>query len=164
MTQRPLLGRVEAGDGLAAGLQRVALCSDPSTRRCRGVPATAFTPTDRKYTKEHGWVIGEADESLRIGITDYAQQQLGDIVDVDLPETGKTVSAGDPICVVESIKAASDLYASVLGEVSAMNTELTDEPSVLNDDPYGTWIYKIKWKADSSPELLDASAYGDLIQ
>ena len=104
-----------------------------------------------RYTKDHEWVRQEGDTAV-IGITDYAQEQLGDIVYVELPEIGKKVDQGGEAAVVESVKAASDVYAPVSGEIIAVNDALTGNPALINTDPFGEgWIFKIK--AGSAAEL-----------
>ena len=118
-------------------------------------------PANLKYAKSHEWIRSEEDGSLTIGITDHAQQALGDIVFLELPETGRTLSAGETCAVVESVKAASDLYAPVAGEVVAVNQDIVDTPDAVNADAYANWLFKIK-PADVSAldGLLDAAAYG----
>ena len=120
-------------------------------------------PEDLKYTSEHEWVRspGESEGSVRIGITHYAQDALGDIVYVSLPEVGESVSAGDTCGELESTKSVSDVYAPVSGEVSARNTSLDATPELVNNDPYGEgWLYEVV-PADSSAVdgLMDAEAY-----
>ncbi len=111
-------------------------------------------PTDRKYTKEHEWV--KMDEDLAIvGITDYAQGQLGDIVYVELPQPGDTLSQFESFGIIESVKAASDLFAPVSGEVVAVNEELVDRPELVNEDPYGEgWMLKVHPENESEIEAL----------
>jgi len=116
-------------------------------------------PADRKYTKDHEWirVNGETGE---IGITDYAQQQLGDVVYVELPEVGRRVAAGESFGSIESVKAVSELFAPVSGEVVAVNDALRNHPEVVNSDPHGTWMIKVRLAGPTgSGELLDASQY-----
>lgn len=96
-------------------------------------------PADLKYTDEHEWVRTEADGTLTVGITDHAQNTLGDIVFLELPEVGKTVSAGDAVGVVESVKAASDIYSPVSGEVVEVNAAIADTPDQVNSDAYASW-------------------------
>jgi glycine cleavage system H protein len=122
-------------------------------------------PDDLLYTAEHEWVRqpGEHEGSVRIGITDYAQDQLGDIVYVQLPEAGATVAAGDAIGELESTKSVSDVFAPVAGEVVAVNDALDATPELVNSDPYGAgWLFEIV-PADRSAldDLLDAAAYGE---
>ncbi|MFF7241774.1 glycine cleavage system protein GcvH [Streptomyces collinus] len=120
-------------------------------------------PANLKYTDEHEWVYAEADGSLTVGITDHAQQNLGDIVFFELPKVGRQVEAGEAVGVVESVKAASDLYSPVSGEIIAVNTDASDEPEEVNGDPYGTWLFKIKLAAGAATDhLMDAAAYTDL--
>ena len=121
-------------------------------------------PDDLRYSTDHEWARLE-DGSIRIGITDYAQDALGDVVYVDVPEVGVTVAANDKVSEVESTKSVSDIYAPVAGTVVAVNTDLTDAPERLNADPYGEgWICVIKPDDPSQVEaLLDAAAYTTLI-
>ncbi len=118
-------------------------------------------PSDLKYTKSHEWVRVEDDGSMTVGITDDAQKLLGDLVFVELPEVGNDVIAGDECGVVESVKAASDIYSPVAGEVIAVNEELIDTPEIINQDPYNNgWIYRIQPTNDHDiDDLLDADAY-----
>ena len=121
-------------------------------------------PADLKYTDEHEWIRTEADGTLTVGITDHAQSTLGDIVFLELPEVGKSVSAGDAVGVVESVKAASDIYSPVSGEVVAINEEAADSPEEVNSDAYGVWLFKIKLADGASTDkLIDADAYSKLI-
>ncbi|MFQ6023133.1 MAG: glycine cleavage system protein GcvH [Acidiferrobacterales bacterium] len=123
------------------------------------------TPADLKYSKNHEWARLEDDGSVTIGITDHAQEQLGDLVFVELPEVGAEVAAGKDCAVVESVKAASDVYAPVGGEIIAVNTALPDTPETVNSDPYGDgWLFRIK-VADKSEfdDMLDADAYQALV-
>ena len=116
-------------------------------------------PADRKYTKDHEWirVNGETGE---IGITDYAQQQLGDVVYVELPEVGRTIAAGESFGSIESVKAVSELFAPMSGVVTAVNDALRNHPEVVNTDPHGTWMIKVKLATPTdSGALLDASQY-----
>ena len=116
--------------------------------------------SDLKYTKEHEWVRIDGDVGT-IGISSFAQEQLGDVVFVDLPEVGKTVSPGDEAAVIESVKAASELYAPVSGEIIEVNAALGDTPELVNSDPTGEgWFIKIKLsKAEELDALLDEAAY-----
>ena len=122
-------------------------------------------PTELKYSKEHEWVRIEDDGSATIGITDHAQSLLGDMVYVELPEVETDIHAGDECGVVESVKAASDVYTPLSGEVIAVNEELADSPEVVNTDPYGNgWLFKLRLHDDAQlKELLDAEAYGEHI-
>jgi len=117
-------------------------------------------PADLRYTESHEWVRTEADGSLRVGITDFAQEALGDLVYIELPEAGKAYAAGQVIAVVESVKAASDIYAPVAGTVVAVNDALKDAPEGLNQDAFGAWLFRLAPvnPADTSG-LLDAAAY-----
>ncbi|MFC4929648.1 glycine cleavage system protein GcvH [Massilia sp. GCM10023247] len=117
-------------------------------------------PTDLKYTESHEWVRTEADGTLTVGITEYAQDALGDIVFVELPQVGKTFTAGDDAAVVESVKAASDIYAPVGGTVVEVNQSVADAPDSINADAFGAWLYKLKpTDAGAVNGLLDADAY-----
>ncbi|WP_175780030.1 glycine cleavage system protein GcvH [Burkholderia anthina] len=121
-------------------------------------------PADLKYTDEHEWIRTEADGTLTVGITDHAQSTLGDIVFLELPQVGKSVKEGDAVGVVESVKAASDIYSPVSGEIVAINTDATDTPEDVNAEPYDTWLFKIKLAAGASTDkLIDADAYSKLI-
>ena len=115
------------------------------------------TPAELKYTKTHEWISVDGDSCL-IGITDYAQDQLGSLVFINLPMEGDELTAGEAFCDVESVKAASDVIAPVNGTVADVNEELADAPEKLNEDPYGAWICRVE---DFTPgeELLDAEAY-----
>lgn len=101
-------------------------------------------PADRKYTASHEWVRVEADGTVAIGITDFAQDALGDIVFVDLPKVGSTLAAGKDCCVIESVKAAGDVYAPVAGEVVAVNDAVVDAPDAINADAFAAWLFKMK--------------------
>lgn len=117
-------------------------------------------PADLRFAESHEWARLEADGSVTVGISDHAQEALGDVVFVELAEVGKVFEQGDAAGVVESVKAASDIYAPIGGEVIAVNEELGDSPESLNEDPYGAWIFKLK---PSNPaeldKLLDAAGY-----
>ncbi|HEX7982842.1 MAG TPA: glycine cleavage system protein GcvH [Duganella sp.] len=118
-------------------------------------------PADLKYTESHEWVRAEADGTVTVGITEYAQDALGDIVFVELPKVGKSYTAGDDAAVVESVKAASDIYAPVSGEVIAVNEDVASAPESINTDAYAAWLFKIKpTDAGAINGLLDAAAYG----
>jgi glycine cleavage system H protein len=118
-------------------------------------------PADLKYTESHEWVRTEADGSLAVGITDFAQDALGDVVFVELPKIGQSVTAGKECAVVESVKAASDIYAPVGGEVVAINEALADAPEQINADAFGAWLFKLKpANLGELDRLLDAAAYG----
>jgi glycine cleavage system H protein len=116
-------------------------------------------PADRKYTKDHEWIRISGD-TADVGITDYAQQQLGDVVYVELPDIGRTVTAGESFGSIESVKAVSELFAPMTGEVVAVNDQLKNHPEVVNSDPHGTWLIKVKLSQPSdSGALLDSSQY-----
>lgn len=118
-------------------------------------------PDDLKYAKSHEWVRQLPDGTVRVGITDYAQSSLGDLVFVDPPKVGRRLAAGEACAVVESVKAASDVYAPIGGEVVAVNEQLADRPELLNQDPYGEgWLWAMKpAQSDAADGLLDAAAY-----
>ncbi len=118
-------------------------------------------PSELKYTKSHEWVRDEDDGSVTIGITDHAQELLGDLVFVELPEIGTEMQAEDAACVVESVKAASDVYMPVTGEVIEVNDTLADAPETINDSPYDDgWLIRVKLSnPDELEDLLDADSY-----
>ncbi|HEV3422389.1 MAG TPA: glycine cleavage system protein GcvH [Paraburkholderia sp.] len=121
-------------------------------------------PADLKYTESHEWVRTEADGTLTVGITDHAQEALGDIVFFEVQELGKSVDAGDTVAVIESVKAASDIYAPVAGEIIEANTAVADTPDAVNSAPYDSWLFKIKPVAGASLDrLIDADAYSKSI-
>lgn len=122
-------------------------------------------PSELKYAKSHEWLRLEDDGTATIGITDHAQEALGDLVFVETPDVGETLSAGDSCAVVESVKAASDVYAPVSGEVIACNEALDDSPELLNESAYGEgWMFKLKLTDASELEnLLDAAGYASEI-
>jgi glycine cleavage system H protein len=129
------------------------------------------TPNDRRYTDQHEWALVQGTEGaatvVRVGITDHAQDALGDIVFVQLPEVGEEVGPGNPIGEVESTKSVSDVYAPIAGVVSAVNAALADAPETINADPYGDgWLVEITVEGaggDPTAELLDAAAYQELV-
>ena len=123
-------------------------------------------PADLRYTRSHEWVRGLADGTVEIGITDHAQHALGDLVFVEVPEAGRTVKADEPCAVVESVKAASDVYAPLAGEITAGNPELAAEPEAVNADPYGQgWLMRLKPApgALAGAALLSAAEYQQLL-
>ena len=121
-------------------------------------------PQGYRYTKDHEWLAVEGDRG-RVGITDYAQKQLGDVVFVELPELGRTLLAGEQFGTVESVKAVSELYAPVAGEVVEVNTPLADKPETINQDPHGAaWMIVVKLADPAAAgSLLDAAAYEALV-
>jgi glycine cleavage system H protein len=120
-------------------------------------------PDGYKYTKEHEW-IDLAGERGKVGITDYAQQQLGDVVYIDLPEVGATLKQGQSFGTIESVKAVSELYAPVSGEVVEVNAALKDKPEAVNSDPHGSWMIAVRLTNPSeSGQLLDANQYQALL-
>ena len=117
-------------------------------------------PSDRRYTSSHEWVRNEADGTVSIGITDHAQAALGDLVYLELPEVGRKLAAAEACAVVESVKAASDVYAPVAGEVVAVNSAAADAPEQVNKDSYATWFFRMKPTDPAAiGKLLDARAY-----
>jgi glycine cleavage system H protein len=126
----------------------------------------ANVPADLKYVASHEWIRTEADGTVTIGITDFAQEQLGDVVFVDLPEVDTELDADADCAVVESVKAASDIYAPIAGKIIAINEELIDAPEKVNEDPYGeAWFFKME-VADAAAldALLDADGYAALCE
>ena len=121
-------------------------------------------PGDLLYTNDHEWLRREDDGSVTIGITDHAATSLGDLVYVELPEVGQDVEAGGEMAVVESVKAASDVYAPVAGSVAAVNEELADDPEKINADPYGDgWIVRLEIEGLDDSELMSPDAYQQLL-
>ena len=119
-------------------------------------------PADLKYTKDHEWVRLSGSDA-RVGITDYAQKQLGDVVYLELPEVGRTFSKGDVFGTIESVKAVSELYCPVGGEVTDVNSKLAEKPEAVNSDPHGSWMIVLKpANAGDAADLLDAAQYTDL--
>ncbi len=117
-------------------------------------------PSELKYTESHEWLRVGDDGLITIGISDHAQALLGDLVFVELPEPGTEFVAGDECCVVESVKAASDVYMPISGEVVEVNESLVDEPEMINSSPYDNgWLFKVKPSANELDELMDADAY-----
>jgi len=118
-------------------------------------------PQEFKYTESHEWISVEADGSVRIGISDHAQEALGDLVFVELPGPGDTVNQGESCAVVESVKAASDIYSPVTGEVIAINEDLEDDPGSINTDPYGDgWLFQVQLsEVEELDGLLNAETY-----
>lgn len=121
-------------------------------------------PENFKYAKTHEWVVIDGD-IVRVGITDFAQQELGDLVYVELPSIGRMVAAEEQCAVVESVKTASDLFSPVSGEIVAINESLADQPELINQDAYGTWLFGIK-PSDMAElgNLMDADAYQKMIE
>jgi glycine cleavage system H protein len=121
-------------------------------------------PSDRRYTKEHEWVIVSGSQG-RVGITDYAQQQLGDVVFVELPETGRTVTQGQSCGTIESVKAVSELYSPVSGKVLEINPVVASKPETVNTDPHGTWLIVIELSNPKEVEgLLSHDQYADIVK
>ena len=117
-------------------------------------------PSKLKYTRSHEWIRTEGDGTITVGITDHAQELLGDLVFVELPEVGKEFAAEQEAAVVESVKAASDVYAPISGTVTAVNTSVSDSPEAVNQDAYAAWLFKMKPANIADVDaLLDATAY-----
>jgi glycine cleavage system H protein len=122
-------------------------------------------PTDLKYAATHEWARLENDNTVRVGITDFAQQELGDLVFIELPEVGRKLAEQEQCAVVESVKTASDLFSPVSGEVVAINESVVDEPELVNEDPYGTWLFCIKTDDLSAlNQLMAAEGYQRMIE
>lgn len=123
-------------------------------------------PAELRYAASHEWVRPEGNGVYTVGITEHAQELLGDMVFLDLPDEGDEIAMGDDVAVAESVKAASDVYAPVTGEVIAVNEELEDSPELVNSDPYGDgWMFKVKVEDESEIEsLLDANGYAESIE
>jgi glycine cleavage system H protein len=115
-------------------------------------------PADLKYTKDHEWIRLEGDTGI-VGITHFAQQQLGDVVYLDLPEVGTTVTSGETFGTIESVKAVSELYAPVSGEIVEVNTALKEHPEQVNARPHESWMIKVRLSGTPGSDLMDASAY-----
>jgi len=118
-------------------------------------------PTDLRYTKSHEWVRTEEDGTLTVGITDHAQEALGDLVYIELPEVGADMSAQEACCVIESVKAASDIYMPISGEIAEVNEALVDEPEIVNKSAYDEgWIFKVNpTDKDELGQLMDSRNY-----
>jgi glycine cleavage system H protein len=117
-------------------------------------------PSDLKYTDSHEWVRWESDGSATVGITDFAQESLGDLVFIELPQVGRAVKAGEACAVVESVKAASDVYAPIDGEVLAVNQAVVDKPESINADAYSAWLFRLRpLERGANPRLIDAAQY-----
>lgn len=123
------------------------------------------TPDNLRYTRSHEWVKTEADGAVTVGITFHAQEQLGDVVFIQNPEVGRKVKQGEECAVIESVKAAADIYAPVTGEVIAANQEVVDSPERVNRDPYAAWLFRVRPSSPAELEgLLDAAAYAKLAE
>ena len=121
-------------------------------------------PADRRYTKDHEWIIVTGNLG-RVGITDYAQKQLGDVVFVELPDVGRAVTQGQASGTIESVKAVSELYSPASGKVVAVNSDLAGKPETVNKDPHGTWLYDIELSNPAEVEnLLNNDQYSDLVK
>jgi glycine cleavage system H protein len=123
-------------------------------------------PEDLQYSVNHTWIEVQSDGSMRVGITDFAQEQLGDVVFVELPEVGRTYAADEECGLVESVKSASDIYCPVSGEIMAVNEDIEDNPEKINTDPYGDgWLFQIMPKDDSETDaLIDVEEYQEHIK
>lgn len=121
-------------------------------------------PDNLQYTASHAWVRREEDGTLSVGITDHAQEQLGDVVFIENPAPGRRLAQGEACAVIESVKAASDIHAPVAGEIVAVHSELADAPEKVNADPYGAWLFRLKPDRPSDVDaLLDAAAYRKVV-
>lgn len=121
-------------------------------------------PKELKYTKSHEWVRFENDGTVTVGITDHAQNQLGDIVFIELPKLNDQVNAGDEVVVIESVKAAGDVYTPLSGEIIAINDNVVDSPESVNSSPYeDAWLFKLQPSDDSNDNLLNAEQYEELV-
>jgi glycine cleavage system H protein len=121
-------------------------------------------PSDRRYTKDHEWIIVTGNLG-RVGITDYAQKQLGDVVFVELPDVGRAVSQGQAAGTIESVKAVSELYSPASGKVVAVNSEVTGKPELVNKDPHGSWLYDIELSSPGEVEnLFNNDQYAELVK
>lgn len=122
-------------------------------------------PDNLKYTKSHEWARLTDEGLVEVGITDHAQEALGDIVFLDLPDAGRKIAAGEEVAVVESVKAAADIYAPIAGEIVASNSAAADAPESVNDKPYGAWLFKIRpANAADLAALLDAAGYAGVVE
>lgn len=121
-------------------------------------------PAGLKYTSTHEWIEDEGDGTVKVGITDHAQDLLGDMVYVELPDLGRVVDAGEECAVVESVKAASDIYSPLSGEIVEVNEALAEAPDLINKDPYGDgWIFRIQLSNGGVDDLLDAAGYAEAL-
>jgi glycine cleavage system H protein len=121
-------------------------------------------PSDAKYTKDHEWIRIDGAEAT-VGITDYAQKQLGDVVYVELPDVGKSFAQGEVFGTIESVKAVSELFSPVAGEVLAVNTDLAQHPERVNSDPHGSWMIRLRLSnPGEAASLLDSAQYADLVK
>lgn len=123
----------------------------------------ANTPADLKYTSSHEWIRVESDGTLTIGVTDHAQEALGDVVFLELPDAGRRVESGEACAVIESVKAASDIYAPVAGEVIEANQAAVDAPELVNADAFANWLFRIRPDNADLGKVMDAAAYAALV-
>ncbi|PTQ85551.1 glycine cleavage system protein GcvH [Nitrosomonas ureae] len=122
-------------------------------------------PTHLKYSKSHEWVKSEVDGTVTVGITHHAQELLGDMVFIELPEVGRVLKQKEECAVAESVKAAADVYSPLSGEVTAVNSPLVDEPGKINEDAYSAWLFKLKPSNTAELDgLMDATAYNELVE
>jgi glycine cleavage system H protein len=122
-------------------------------------------PTNLKYSKSHEWVKSEADGTVTVGITHHAQELLGDMVFLELPDVGRKLKQKEECAVAESVKAAADVYSPISGEVTAVNSSLVDEPGKINEDAYSAWLFKMKPSNPAEIDaMLDAAAYTELVE
>ena len=130
----------------------------------KGVRRMSKNPEELKYAVTHEWVKLEDNNTIKVGITDFAQEELGDLVYIELPEVGRQLVVEEQCAVVESVKTASDLFSPVAGEVIAVNENLADEPELVNEDAFATWLFSMKIKnVDDLERLLDAEGYEQAI-
>lgn len=126
---------------------------------------SASLPADRRFSETHQWARLQDDGLIQVGISDHAQEALGDIVFVELPQQGQLLEAGVSFCTIESVKTASDVHAPVSGEIVSVNEALDDAPEALNDDPWGTWlvVVKVEHPEEAMAALMDASTYQSVL-
>ncbi|WP_455685298.1 glycine cleavage system protein GcvH [Streptomyces zaomyceticus] len=150
---------VDPGAGHGGGLH-LHVVTDPCGESTAERKDMSQIPADLRFAESHEWARLESDGTVTVGISDHAQKALGDVVFVELTEVGRVFTAGEPAGVVESVKAASDIYSPVGGKVTMINEELSESPELLNEEPYDSWIFKLK-PSDKSElnSLLDAAGY-----
>lgn len=123
-------------------------------------------PDNLKYATTHEWVLAESEDVVSVGISDFAQAQLGDVVFLDLPSVGRQVRAGEAVAVIESVKTASDIHSPLSGAIIEINTQLTDTPEAINEDCHAAWLFRLRIQSNSAEweQLLDGKSYENLIQ
>ena len=156
--------RTQAGETQVVW-ERIGICANNNGSLCSGGLQMSNVPDELRYAETHEWVRTETDGSVTVGISDHAQEQLGDLVYVELPDAGRVVAQGEEIAVVESVKAASDVYSPLSGEVTEVNEALADTPETVNSEPYvDGWLFKLKPSDPGELEsLLDAEHYAESI-